>query len=247
MYIRLIWCAVLCLSVAHAQGLSSNTYLLEHSVRLSGIVTDSGGRPLRGVAIDHTGIMGSTLRTNAQGRFELHTRAPAIVFRKIGFNAKYYRIERYDTIEITLEPISRILKSCSPTSKCLSLDVLLSAFCLATVRGVTASRQSNDVDYGQREFSIQTQNGVEGIQHAAGPLWGSGLPLDEDVWSAVKYEEKEYLDGEGFQVLDARGSYPTGERWRVLGRAFETASYRKVSADEARVLDEVLDGVCLRP
>ena len=245
--IRLICYVALCFGAANAQTMGNAAHLLERSVRLSGVVTDIGGEPLAGVSIDHTGIVGSTFRTNAQGRFAVQTRAPAIVFRKPGFEAKYYRMQRDATIEIMLKPVLSKLKACSSSSNCLSLDLFLSGFCLAKVRGVKATGQSNDIDYGQRQFSIQTPNGVKGIQHIAGPLWGEGLPLDEDVWSSVVYEEKDYLDGEGFRVLDARGTYPTGERWRVLGRAFETASYRNVSVDNARVLDKVLDGVCLHP
>jgi len=122
----------------------------------------------------------------------------------------------------------------------------MSEFCLPKIRGITVTGQHNDIDYGQRQFLLQIPTGRKGIQHAAGPLWGSGLPLDEDVWSAVEYSETDYRDLEGFTVLDARGRSSSGECWRVLRRAFETASYRKVSPDEASLLDKVLDRVCLR-
>ena len=85
------------------------------------------------------------------------------------------------------------------------------------------------------------------IQHAAGPMWGAGLPRDEDVWSSVEYSETDYRDLEGFLIIDSRGKNADGEYWRVLGRTFETASYRKLAKDEAAVLDKVLNGVCLRP
>lgn len=243
---RLVYCALVCLGSAPAQTARHDDLLLKTSIQLSGTVTDSSGNPLSGVSIYHSGTRAFTPTTNDLGRFKIDTRAPAIVFRKAGFNAKYYRTEQDAVVNIALEPAADALKTCPSSSRCLSLDVFLAAFCLVKVHGVEATRQGNDIDYVQRQFLIRTPRGIGGIQHAAGPLWGSGLPLDEDVWSAIKYEERDYLDRDGFQVLDARGTYPNGNRWRVLGRAFETASYRNLPVVEARVLDRVLDSVCLR-
>ncbi len=247
MFMRLVCFVALCLSATHAQNLRPEAYLRKNAVRLSGVVTDPGGRPLPDVSIDHSGIEGSTPKTDAQGRFEIATRAPAIVFRKIGFNGKYFRVERKDTIEITLGPVASLLPSCSSTSGCESLNTSSSNFCLAKVSGVNVSPVSTDIDYVVRYFWIEMPKDDIWIMHGEGMTWSFGLPSNEDVWSSVEYEEKAYLYGEGFPVLDARGVHPNGGRWRFFGHMSETASYDRASVDEARVLDKVLDGVCLRP
>jgi hypothetical protein len=177
----------------------------------------------------------------------IQTQAPAIVFRKDGFNGKYYRVERDAIIDIKLAPVADSLKTCPSFANCLSLHGFMSAFCLPKVRGVDATEQSNDIDYGQRMFLIRGSSGRKGIQHAAGPMWSFGTPLDEEVWSAVEHSETGYRDLEGFLIVDSRGKSADGKCWRVLGHAFETASYRKVAPDEAKLLDKVLDGVCLKP
>jgi hypothetical protein len=197
------------------------------------------------VWLHHASAKDQTAKTSREGRFEIETSAPAIVFRKEGFNAKYYRFERDANVEVQLDPIANSLRTCQTSADCRSLNGFMSEFCLPTVPGIKATQQRNDLDYGQRLYLIQTATGRKRIQHAAGPMW-SGLPLDEDVWSAVDYTERDYRDLEGFLIVDARGSTADGKRWRVLGRAFETASYRELSPDEANLLDRVLDGACLR-
>lgn len=245
MLIRLLCCLAALLNVVRGQAAKEGGLLLSSPIHLSGIVTDHDGKPLANVWINHTGIQGQIMKTNAEGRFEIQTRAPSIVFRKDGFKGRFCRVERDATVEVKLDPAPQ-LKACPSSANCLSLKGFMSAFCLPKIRGVNVTAQSNDIDYGQREFVIQTLGGRKGIQHAAGPMWGAGLPLDDEVWSSVEYHETGYRDVEGFQVIDARGKTSNGECWRVLGHAFETASYRKLSADEVSLLDKVLDGVCLR-
>ena len=130
---------------------------------------------------------------------------------------------------------------------CVFLKYFGNAFCLPKVRGVHVSKQGNDVDYGYRSFWIATPEGKVGVQHGSGPLWGSGFPFDQDVWSAAAYRETSYQDREGFLITDARGETTDGKHWRVLGHAFETVSYRGVSAQDAAVLDRVIDGACIKP
>jgi hypothetical protein len=110
---------------------------------------------------------------------------------------------------------------------------------------VTVGKPGNDIDYGQRVFWVKTQSGTAGIQHASGGMWGPGLPLNEDVWSARDYVEKSYIDRDGLGIIDARGSSIDGKCWRVLGHPFETASYRNVPEHDTALLDRVLNGVCV--
>ncbi len=241
-----IGCAVL-LNVVRAQTAKERAALLLPSpIHLTGIVTDIDGKPLVDAWVDHTGIARQWVRTNAEGRFEIQTRAPAIVFRKNGFNSRYYRVERDAAVEIQLESDSGSLHACATSANCLSLKWFLSTFCLPKVRGVKATTQGNDIDYVEREFVIKTPGGTKGIRHGAGPNWGLGIPSDDEVWSSVEYHETNYRDLDGDQVVDARGKASNGEYWRFLARSSESATYYNLSADEAELLDKVLDGVCLR-
>jgi hypothetical protein len=219
--------------------------MLSEAVHLSGVVRDVGGKPLADVWINHATLDHPALKTNAKGHFDIETRAPAIVFRKDGFSGRYYRVDRNANLEITLER-AHPLTACSSSAACMSLKGFASIFCLPKVRGIKTLAQNNDIDYGTQWFVLRTSTGKKGIQHAAGPMWGMGL-LDEDVWSAVQYTETDYRDLEGFGVIDARGKSASGESWRVLGSFGESASYRMASEDEAKMLDRVLDGICLKP
>jgi hypothetical protein len=82
--------------------------------------------------------------------------------------------------------------------------------------------------------------------HGSGPLWGGGMPNDEEVWQSVAYEEVRYEFG-GFAVTDSRGQFENGDRWRYLGKFGETASYSGVDEATAKILDRFLDGACLKP
>ena len=223
--------------------------MLPSPIRLSGVVTDNEGRPLSDVRIDHTGARSGTVRTDLQGNFDIETRAPAVVFRKNVFQSQYLRVDSGEktALAITLAGPAPFAKECGPRPSCSSLRYFGSAFCLPKIHGVNVSKQGNDIDYGQRSFWITTSAGKVGVQHAAGPMWGSGLPLDEQVWSATEYTETSYRDREGLLITDARGKSIDGKRWRDLGHAFESASYRGVSEQQAVLLDRVLDGACVKP
>ena len=147
---------------------------------------------------------------------------------------------------IALAPAPRA-KACGRFSDCASLQYVFSTFCLPRIPGVHVSAQRNDIDYGQRVFAAKTPSGTVVIQHAAGPMWGSGLPFDEDIWSASEYSENAWVDSDGFSLIDARGKSADGTCWRVLGHAFETASYRNVPEQDTVLLDRVLDGACVNP
>lgn len=208
--------------------------MLPQSVRLSGIVMDSDRKPLRDVWINHTGVRIENLKTYPQGRFDVETRAPAIVFRKSGFQSTYWRVHEDRNLAITLVGPAPRIKECGGFSNCVALKGFgsFSTFCLPKVPGVKISKQGNDIDYGRRLFWVGTDSGKAAIQHAAGGMWGSGLPEDEDLWSARQYTEISYIDREGFGIIDARGKSIDGRCWRVLGHAFETASYRNVPEQE---------------
>jgi hypothetical protein len=227
-----------------AQTPGERVFMLQSPVHLSGIVTDTDGKALADVSIQHALLKDQQGKTDGQGRFDIRTQAPAIVFRKDGFTGNHYRVQRDDTLQIKLEP-ARQFPACRSSSDCVSLKGWPSRFCFQRVHGVKVTAQGNDIDYGQRWFVIQTPAGKRGFQHGAGGMWSFGLPFDEDVWSATEYIETDYRDPEGFLIIDARGQNVNGECLHVLGHFGETASYRKVSQDQAGLLDKVLDSACV--
>lgn len=219
--------------------------LLPSPIHLSGVVTDGSGKPIAGVRIDHSG---SSSKSDSAGRFDVRTRAPAVVFRATGFQSRYYRLADDTTLTVTLGGPTPLMKQCGLCVSCLPLKQFVSVLCLPRVHGVHAGEQGNDIDYGQRWLWIKTSSGKKvGIQHGAGPMWGTGLPFDVDVWLARKYTEIDYRDAKGLPIVDARGQNADGRCWRVLGRFGETASYRDVPAGDTALLDQVVDGASVRP
>jgi hypothetical protein len=238
-------CCATLIGVAVAQTQRERELMLPSPVTMTGIIMDNERRPLSEVWIAHTGVP-LNIKTDAQGRFEVKTSAPAVVFRKAGFQSKYWRVREDRNLSVTLTGPAPLMKECRAADKCVSLKgFLVTTFCLAKAHGVEVSKQGNDVDYGQRWFGIRTHNGNAGIQLAGGLLWGSGWPRDEDVWSTGDYNETSYRDRDGFLIVDARGT--NGGKWRSLGHAFETASYRNVDSQDTPLLDRVLDGACVLP
>jgi hypothetical protein len=235
------------LAITFAQSQEKRALMLPSPVRLVGIVTDNSGVPLSDVWINHTGDRFKEVSSDPQGRFDFQTSAPAIVFRKRGFQSKYHRVDRSATISIQLEARQPALPLCTRHSGCLSLQGFGGAFCLTKVSGVKATAQGNDVDYGGRSFVIVTHSGKNSIEHGGGPMWGEGMPFDEDVWSAQEYVEANYRDADGFAVVDARGKNKDGTHWRSLGRFGETATYHNALEQNAMALDKVLDRVCVKP
>jgi hypothetical protein len=81
--------------------------------------------------------------------------------------------------------------------------------------------------------------------HGSGPMWSFGLPSEPDVWRSIEYEEIVY-DNSGVRIIDARGQFSNGNRWRNLGMFGESASYTDMDEATAKILDRFMDGACLK-
>ena len=228
------------------QGLTSReaALLLPDTQQASGIVSDSSGRPISGAVIQHLGRSNSDGTTDSSGHFEFSTRVPAFVIRKVGYESVLVRTENAHAIQITLKQSEAAIPACSSKSVCTTAG-WGTVFCFANIRGVTTSEQINDIDYGKRIYSVRSKHGRQAMSHGGGPMWGAGLPFDEDVWSSVEYSEKSYRYGAGV-IIDAKGKSASGKFWRSIGRFGETATYRDVDQESAALLDRVLDGMCIR-
>jgi hypothetical protein len=102
-----------------------------------------------------------------------------------------------------------------------------------------------DFDYVAKSYYANTHKDAKGIRHGSGQNWSWGVPSDAEVWRSIEYEEVTY-DLRGTTIIDARGQFANGTRWRYLGEFGESASYSDVDPETAKVLDQFLDGSCLK-
>jgi hypothetical protein len=219
-------------------------YLLPQPRQLSGIVVDQQGRPIQAVSIKHTGeIPVRGHETDAQGRFEFKTDAPAIVFRKEGYDSVFVRNDVSDIRIVLNSSHPAEFHDCQSTARLVSIDGWRASFAFQQIEEVTVSSQGRDIDYGARNYSIGKGKSARGIMHGSGPMWDFGTPSDFDVWRSVQYEETLFTKGE-ITIRVARGQFSNGNRWRYLGQFGESASYSDVEPGSADILDKFLDGAC---
>ena len=232
--------------VAYAQGQSYRELLLPEVRHIVGVVVDQDGKPVAEAYIGHTDDRRQAHKTDADGKFVLDTKAPAVVIRKTGYRSEVVRTKEASDVQIRLQKSNAIFHVCTNGGQYQRLEGWGASFQFSKVPGIKASRQGQDIDYGIRSYYIDTKQGPKGIRHGSGPLWSSGEPLDSDVWRSSNYEETTYEIGV-YTIIDARGQFPDGTRWRNLGKLGESASYGNVDEETAKILDRFLDGACLKP
>jgi hypothetical protein len=227
-----------------AQSLTpeQNSLLLKSETDVSGVVMDSSDQAIEGAYVENTGSP-RAITSDASGHFRLSTRAPSFVVRKEGYNSVFVRTTSTNPVVVTLTESRYSAPRCPNKSACDSVAGFGARFCFPRIEGVKVSKRVNDVDYGQRTFSVRTKHGRGTISYGSGPQWSLGWPPDEDVWRSVEYSERIYA-AKGAEVLDARGKTADGKLWRYLGTFGESASYEGVDAESAALLDKVLDGFC---
>jgi hypothetical protein len=238
--------AILISACIQAQPLQS--LLLPEARHISGVVVDAQGKPVADASLDHTNDNRHAYQTDAAGRFQLDTRAPAVVIRKPGYQSALVRTQGPDELRITLQQSDRprAFPTCSNTGRYLGMEGWGARFQFPQVPGVKAGPQVKDIDYGARNYYVGRARGSKGIVQGSGPLWSFGIPLDQDVWRSVAFEEIVF-DDDGLTIIDTRGQFASGKRWRQLGKFAETAAYSDVDEATAKTLDRFLDGACLKP
>jgi hypothetical protein len=77
--------------------------LSAQTARITGRVTDAGGRPLAAVRVDERGTMNQTL-TNAEGRYEIQLAAAdaVLVFSQFGYRTQEMRPAGGATLDVVL-------------------------------------------------------------------------------------------------------------------------------------------------
>ena len=218
---------------------------LRERKHIEGTVLDQRGAPIADASIDDAARWAH--RTDSAGRFDIETKTPVFVIRKEGFQSERVRILDATMLRVTLRRLEekRSLPVCSE-EKTLGITDRSTGLRFPKIANVRASRQGHDVDYSARNYYVKTPRGAKGILHGKGRSWSWGIPNDSEVWQSVEYTEVEYDQG-GFGIIDARGKFANGNRWRYLGMLGESASYSDVDPESAKILDQVLDGACFQP
>lgn len=235
-------------------GQADRDLRLPESRTIQGIVVDQHGTPVKDAEIGHAAIpfvpgRSTNTNTDAQGRFQVTTKAPLIVIRKPGYTSALLRtreITSKDQQQVVLKSPKRSLPKCSETGKYESVKGWDALFRFPPKPQIKVSKQGRDIDYGIRRYYIKTPTGNVGITHGSGPMWSFGVPSDTDVWQSVMFEEDSF-QVEGRRILDSKGEWADGSRWRNLGKFGETASYSKVDKAIAKILDEFMDDACIAP
>ena len=158
------------------------------------MVVDSEGKPVAEARIEHSNDRRQANQTDANGRFELDTRAPIIVIRKAGFPGELVRTQDETELRVTLRKPTgnQTFPACSNNGQYEGIEGWAASFRFAMVSGINASKQGQDIDYGARSYYIDTDRGAKSIGHGSGPMWSFGMPLDRDVWRSVTCEGQLY-------------------------------------------------------
>jgi hypothetical protein len=215
--------------------------LLQASETVTGVVLDDAGKPIAGAHIDHSDVQArEQLFSDDRGRFEIRTRAPAVIVRKLGYDGQLVRLSKAQPVRVVLHRAGRRLAICA--AQCRTLETSASAFCLPAVTGVKIGDQGHYEETFVRAFTLP--DGSSEMLHGAGAHWSLGIPYTGDVWESADYSERSYI-ANGADIVDARGTAPGGKRWRYLGRFGESVSYYEANPATAATFDRVIDGVCL--
>jgi hypothetical protein len=230
-------------------GQSHRDLRLQEPRTIRGIVVDQRGIPVENAEIAHARIRPNPVggRTDAEGRFQLTTDAPLIVIRKSGYSSAFLRTAVSPSNgepPLVLHLVRRSLMRCHAKGTYRALAGWESQFRFAAMPSIRVSKQGQDVDYGMRIYSVKTAKGLQGIRHGSGPLWSLGLPSDSDVWKSVVLEEDSF-EVDGFRIVDSKGEWADGTRWRTIGKFGESASYSRMESEIAKVLDQFMDGLCI--
>lgn len=240
------WIILIVLAVGVMPG-QYRELLLSQARSIDGLVVGTDGKPLADVRVEHHEYNRQSVLSDVNGRFQLQTRAPALVLRKTGYRSYFLRTAEASHVRIVLvtEKSGGMPGACAANSECQSITGWGSIFCLPSITGVKSSAQGHDADYGIRAYSIETESGPIQLRHGSGPMWSFGIPVDTEVWKSVEYGESSYVQAK-LLIRDARGRGADGKRWRYVGIFGESASYSNADEDAAKLFDRMLDGMCLR-
>jgi ABC-2 type transport system ATP-binding protein len=217
-----------------------------HAAHISGTVVDEAGNPVAEASIDHSGKP-NVPPTDAMGHFELDTVAPKVVVRKDGYKSVVLLVQQSAEIRVTLLKASpdRPFPLCTGDGPFEGFASRGANLAFRRRPEITATQEGFDVDYAYIFYYLGRPDDRKSIGHFQGPLAASGMPEDRDVWWSTDYEESVWQMGI-VRIIDARGTSVAGDRWRTLQIFGEAAFYSRIDPQTAVVLDQFLDGACMK-
>lgn len=219
--------------------------LMYEPVVVRGVVVDEAGRPVADASDDEYGPQ--FLKTGADGRFRVSTNAPLFIVRKRGFRSAVVRVaDVRDEVRVVLQLLPDDGRFPVCTGAAARPGVSIPALRLSGNAGVRKTVPFGGDDTSGESIFVKGSKST--ITRIGGPMWGPGKMKDTEVWNATNVEDATYWAGrrnDGFPVHVSRWTDADGRVNRIIGHFGEQISYRKVSPDEARLLDPVMDRVCM--
>jgi hypothetical protein len=211
---------------------------------LSGRVIDENGRPVEGAFFQDPATADTETFehfTNAEGRVDIWSDSPRLVLRKSAYGSVIIRPEDAKKREFAMRK-APLFPTCGRFNPKIA-DPFEVSFDFRQPSQVVLLKTGIGIDYTFAQYGIKGQRDVAQIRRVNN---GASLPVPDDynVSRSVQYSERAYFIA-GMEIIDARGSAASGLRWREIRRASESLSYRGAAPALAKLLDKVLDGVCL--
>ena len=150
------------LGMAGSQAQKAQPLLLPEARHIAGVVVDAQGKPVAEASVDHTYDQLHAHKTDPEGRFELDTRAPAVVVRRAGYRSEVIRTMDATQVRVMLRKLD---------------EAVSSLFSRWTVRG---NRRMG------RRRSVQNTPGI-----MAGPKSGTLITVHEIITSIPKMDAAE--------------------------------------------------------
>ena len=231
-------------------------YYLPQAALLLGVVVDGSDAPLSGVSIhdlEEDGYPRAPLEVGTDGRFDVSTKAPVVVFRKPGFESEIVRVSGGQPLRIVMRNAVGKMPACTAQTDCASIHRL----CLPKLPGFRFGKPGWSIDATPQSISAPRflRNGEE-LSHMLGGAW-TARPRPSTVWASVEYSERQKQAGLLF-FTDARGKTPAGKLWRRVGIDYdeslgpdsdhlgESVSYDGLGPAAAAVFDRLLDAACVK-
>lgn len=224
------------------------------AAEISGRVTNPAGEPVPGARV--FGVKPwPFVETDQQGRYTLPD-APVLHVWALGF-APETRMKPGPRLDIALKPgAERTVGSCMQARYATyGLQISVPPFDgrLKLYRG------PNENEYQWMTFVMQRPRGEYQLRVSEGPFCCESYPdaarledskiLAESLWIPWDADEKQRRDLGSYRH-DIRGVTNDGVYWRMIGTPSgvgPSATYEVNAAEAAKVFDQMLDNMCLRP